>query len=122
MGTPKIYERFTMLFIRKDLDPDAHVQRVISLIFLPCTELIYVPVKPMINDDRKLIIDSANLNDRSMIGLRGGVVEETALTNTLKRLIVVGNVKLAGKFIQKLLIDLMAEHLGDKTRLPALLC
>lgn len=35
---------------------------------LPVTELIYVHSKLMIVDDRKCIIGSANINDRSLTG------------------------------------------------------
>lgn len=38
--------------------------------FVPVTELIYVHSKLMIIDDSKVIIGSANINDRSLLGSR----------------------------------------------------
>lgn len=37
---------------------------------LPMTELIYIHSKCMIVDDKHVIIGSANINDRSMLGSR----------------------------------------------------
>lgn len=38
--------------------------------YIPITELIYVHSKLMIVDDSKVIIGSANINDRSLLGSR----------------------------------------------------
>ena len=47
------------------------------------TELIYIHSKLLIVDDRRLIIGSANVNDRSLLGNRdtemGAYVEDTEL-------------------------------------------
>ena len=49
-----------------------------ELLFIPIclqtTELVYVHSKLMIVDDRKVIIGSANINDRSMLGDRDSEV------------------------------------------------
>ena len=37
---------------------------------IPTTEIIYIHSKLMIVDDRKVILGSANINDRSMLGMR----------------------------------------------------
>ncbi|KAL5960445.1 Phospholipase D1, partial [Taenia solium] len=67
------------------------------------TELVYIHGKLMIVDDRKLIIGSANINDRSMLGNRDSelavVVEEE-----------VGEGK--GGVVADMRRRLMAEHLG----------
>ena len=50
----------------------------------PVTEIVYVHSKAMIIDDRQVIIGSANINDRSMIGTRDSeiavLIEDTNLT------------------------------------------
>ena len=57
-----------------ELDPNQYVSvcglRTHDILHgVPVTELIYVHSKLMIVDDRKCIIGSANINDRSLIGL-----------------------------------------------------
>ncbi len=41
-----------------------------SNVYFQTSEFIYVHCKLMVVDDRKLIIGSANINDRSMLGYR----------------------------------------------------
>ena len=47
----------------------------------PVTEIVYIHSKLMIIDDKKIIVGSANINDRSMIGTRDSeiavLIEET---------------------------------------------
>ncbi len=74
----------------------------------------------MIVDDRKLIIGSANINDRSMLGDRdsevGIVVEETAQTGSLKRTVFAGEAVDVCEVVRRCRKSLMAEHLGALTR------
>ena len=37
---------------------------------IPVTDMIYIHSKLMIVDDRSIVIGSANINDRSMLGSR----------------------------------------------------
>ncbi|VUZ38993.1 unnamed protein product [Hymenolepis diminuta] len=80
------------------------------------TEQIYIHDKIMIVDDRKLIIGSANINDRSLLGERdselGLYVEEIPSSKS----------KVGEGVIAKMRLRLMAEHLGvfctDRPDLP----
>ncbi|KAM7536021.1 hypothetical protein Aperf_G00000096534 [Anoplocephala perfoliata] len=84
------------------------------------TEFIYVHSKLMIVDDRKLIIGSANINDRSMIGFRdselGLVAEDTAEVGALKEATFAGEKVFVGEVARRLRKSLMAEHLGVLTK------
>jgi phospholipase D1/2 len=76
------------------------------------TEQIYVHAKLMIIDDRTVIIGSANINDRSMIGVRDseiGVVVNDSITldSTMNGV----PVKVA-KYAHELRCNLFLEHLG----------
>ena len=78
----------------------------------PRTELIYIHSKLMIIDDRTVILGSANINDRSMLGTRDS--EFAVLINESPRL----NSKMNGKdykaanFAYTFRLNLFAEHLG----------
>ena len=78
----------------------------------PRTELIYIHSKLMIIDDRTVILGSANINDRSMLGTRDS--EFAVLINESPRL----NSKMDGKdykaanFAYTFRLNLFAEHLG----------
>ena len=78
----------------------------------PRTELIYIHSKLMIIDDRTVILGSANINDRSMLGTRDS--EFAVLINESQRL----NSKMDGKdykaanFAYTFRLNLFAEHLG----------
>ncbi|CAB3989453.1 Phospholipase D2 [Paramuricea clavata] len=76
------------------------------------TEIVYVHSKIMIVDDRKAIIGSANINDRSMLGDRDS--EVAVMIEDLD--FVDGNMNgigyKMGKFAHSLRCDLLKEHLG----------
>lgn len=80
------------------------------------TELIYVHCKMMIVDDRQIIIGSANVNDRSLLGDRDSelavVVEETETVGKFKTSHFAGEKVKVGVTAQQLRKELMAEHLG----------
>ena len=88
---------------------------------IPITELIYIHSKLMIIDDRKVLIGSANINDRSMLGTRDSefaviVKEEKLLDSTMD-----GKNYKAAKFAASFRKALMAEHLGLKKDDPILI-
>ncbi|VDN10736.1 unnamed protein product [Dibothriocephalus latus] len=80
------------------------------------TELIYVHCKLMVVDDRKLIIGSANINDRSMLGYRDSelavVAEDTPDCGSLKEATFAGTRVMVGNLARRFRKSLMAEHLG----------
>eukprot|EP00013_Stygamoeba_regulata_P009165 CAMPEP_0177670472 /NCGR_PEP_ID=MMETSP0447-20121125/24105_1 /TAXON_ID=0 /ORGANISM="Stygamoeba regulata, Strain BSH-02190019" /LENGTH=954 /DNA_ID=CAMNT_0019177633 /DNA_START=1 /DNA_END=2865 /DNA_ORIENTATION=+ len=75
-------------------------------------EQIYVHSKLMIVDDRYVIIASANINDRSLLGVRdseiGVVLEDIEFVCSS----MAGQPYLAGKSILELRLSLWREHLG----------
>ena len=87
---------------------------------VPKTEIIYIHSKLMIVDDTKVLIGSANINDRSMLGVRDSefaviIKEKKQLTNirTNKPFVMDGNRNYrAANFATNFRKDLMAEHLG----------
>ncbi|EUB58483.1 Phospholipase D2 [Echinococcus granulosus] len=84
------------------------------------TEFIYVHSKLMIVDDRKLIIGSANINDRSMLGYRDSelalVAEDVPEMGTLQEAMFAGEKVFVGSAARRLRKSLMAEHLGVLTK------
>ena len=76
------------------------------------TELIYVHSKLMIIDDEKVLIGSANINDRSMTGSRDSefalIIEEQNKIDS----IMDGKKYMASNYAKSLRKHLMAEHLG----------
>ncbi|KAL5010636.1 hypothetical protein ScPMuIL_012941 [Solemya velum] len=76
------------------------------------TELVYVHSKMMIVDDDTVIIGSANINDRSMLGDRDS--EMAVLVQDTQKFPVKMNGKrhMAGKFASSLRRTLFREHLG----------
>ncbi|KAK2179081.1 hypothetical protein NP493_515g01012 [Ridgeia piscesae] len=76
------------------------------------TELIYVHSKLMIVDDTKVIIGSANINDRSLIGKRDSelaiVVEDTKMVRSCMN----GQSCMVGQYASSLRKSLFREHLG----------
>ena len=76
------------------------------------TEIVYVHSKIMIVDDRKAIIGSANINDRSMLGDRDSevavIIEDLDMIDGK----IKGSDYKFGKFAHSLRCDLMKEHLG----------
>lgn len=76
------------------------------------SEQIYVHSKTMIVDDKRVIIGSANINDRSLRGDRDSEIavltEDTALVTSVMN----GKPFQASKFALELRLNLMKEHLG----------
>ena len=78
----------------------------------PRTELVYIHSKLMIVDDKTVILGSANINDRSMLGTRDS--EYAVMINETPKL----NSKMDGKdykaanFAYTFRVNLFAEHLG----------
>ncbi|KAJ1964017.1 hypothetical protein GGI12_001689 [Dipsacomyces acuminosporus] len=76
------------------------------------TELVYIHCKLMIVDDRYVIMGSANINDRSMVGNRDSeiamVVEDTEPVLTTMN----GRPYQAAKFAHSLRVQLCQEHTG----------
>jgi len=87
---------------------------------VPKTEIIYIHSKLMIIDDKTVLIGSANINDRSMLGDRDSefaviINEKQELKNrkTGKKFIMNGNSNYnASNFAVEFRKALMAEHLG----------
>ena len=81
---------------------------------IPVTELIYIHSKLLIVDDEKVLIGSANINERSMDGSRDSefavIIEEEKTCDS-----IMNNVKFTGsQYAISLRKRLMAEHLGLK--------
>ena len=78
----------------------------------PETELIYIHSKLMIVDDRTVILGSANINDRSMLGKRDS--EYAVIINEQRKLISImdGKPYKAANFAHSFRVNLFAEHLG----------
>ena len=78
----------------------------------PRTELIYIHSKLMIVDDKTVILGSANINDRSMLGTRDSeyavMINESPKLNSKMN----GNEYKAANFAYTFRINLFAEHLG----------
>ncbi|KAK6463764.1 phospholipase D [Scheffersomyces coipomensis] len=76
------------------------------------TEQLYIHAKIMIVDDKYAIIGSANINERSMRGVRdsevAAVVKDTEMITTTMN----GEPYKAGKFAHTMRMRLMREHLG----------
>ena len=81
---------------------------------IPKTELIYIHSKLMIVDDKQVIIGSANINDRSMLGDRDSefcvLIHEKEIEN--ENFIIDGQKTKAANFAHSFRTHLMAEHLG----------
>ena len=79
---------------------------------IPETELIYIHSKLMIVDDRTVILGSANINDRSMLGKRDS--EYAVIINEAKKMnsIMDGKPYKAANFAHSFRVNLFAEHLG----------
>lgn len=79
---------------------------------IPRTELIYIHSKVMIVDDLYVIMGSANINDRSMIGERDSefavIYKETPTIKTR----INETEFIASAFAKNLRMKLMTEHLG----------
>jgi phospholipase D1/2 len=93
----------------------------------PKTEIIYIHSKLMIVDDTKVLIGSANINDRSMIGSRDSEFaviikerKEIIDQKTKRNFLMNGNKYLAANFATSFRRALMGEHLGINPNDPIL--
>ena len=84
---------------------------------IPVTELIYIHSKLMIVDDQKVIMGSANINDRSMTGERDSefAVIFSDLNEEKPNSLMDGKPYSASKFAKSLRVSLLREHLGLKS-------
>ena len=88
---------------------------------IPKTEIIYVHSKLMIVDDTKVLIGSANINDRSMVGERDSEIAVLIEEEKQDYKIMNGESDYkAAKFAIMLRKKLMAEHLGIDSNDPIL--
>ena len=95
---------------------------------VPKTEIIYIHSKLMIIDDKTVLIGSANINDRSMLGDRDSelaviINEKQELANIKTGIKFIMNGKEnynASNFAAELRKNLMAEHLGINPNDPIL--
>lgn len=82
------------------------------------TEMVYVHSKVMIVDDHLVLLGSANINDRSMLGSRDSelavFIEDREFCLSKLR----SKTRQVGKFASSLRIRLMREHLGDLNEKP----
>lgn len=76
------------------------------------TEQLYIHAKTMVVDDRVAIIGSANINERSMRGLRDSEVAAIVRDKATIESTIDGEPYLVGKFAHTLRMRLMREHLG----------
>ena len=80
---------------------------------VPTTEIIYIHSKLMIVDDKHVIIGSANINDRSMLGSRDSefcvLIQEKVNESKYK---IDGETTPAADFAHSFRTSLLAEHLG----------
>lgn len=76
------------------------------------TEQLYIHAKTMIVDDRVAIIGSANINERSMRGLRDSEVATVVRDSEMIRSTMNGQPYSVGRFPHTLRLRLMREHLG----------
>lgn len=76
------------------------------------TEQLYIHAKCMIVDDRAVIIGSANINERSMLGSRDSEVASIVRDTDVLWSTMNGQPYLVGRFPHTLRMRLMREHLG----------
>lgn len=88
---------------------------------MPITELIYIHSKLMIIDDRKVLIGSANINDRSMLGTRDSEYAVIVKEEVKCPSIMNGKNFKCAKFAASFRKALMAEHMGLKPDDPILI-
>ncbi|KAI9658162.1 MAG: Phospholipase D1 [Alyxoria varia] len=79
------------------------------------TEQLYIHGKCMIVDDRYVIIGSANINERSMLGSRDSEVAAIVHDTELLESKMAGEPYQVGRFPHTLRMRLMREHLGIDT-------
>jgi phospholipase D1/2 len=78
----------------------------------PRTELIYIHSKLMIVDDTTVILGSANINDRSMLGTRDSEYAVMINENPKLESVMNGQPFKAANFAYTFRVNLFAEHLG----------
>ena len=76
------------------------------------TEQLYIHAKCMVVDDRIVIIGSANINERSMLGNRDSEVAAIVRDTDTVMSTMAGKPYRVGKFAHSLRLRLMREHLG----------
>ncbi|KAF2089290.1 phospholipase D [Saccharata proteae CBS 121410] len=76
------------------------------------TEQLYIHAKCMIVDDRIVIIGSANINERSMLGSRDSEVAAIVRDAEMIPSFMAGKPYMVAKFAHTLRVRLMREHLG----------
>ncbi|KAI5811737.1 hypothetical protein DFH27DRAFT_42727 [Peziza echinospora] len=76
------------------------------------TEQLYIHAKCMVVDDRIVIIGSANINERSMLGNRDSEVAAIVRDTDTIMSTMAGQPYRVGKFAHSLRLRLMREHLG----------
>jgi phospholipase D1/2 len=76
------------------------------------TEQLYIHAKVIIVDDRIALIGSANINERSMLGVRDSECAAVVRDTDMVWSIMDGEPYLVGRFAHTLRMRLMREHLG----------
>jgi phospholipase D1/2 len=76
------------------------------------TEQIYVHAKMMVVDDRFAIIGSANINDRSLLGVRDSEICAIIIDNDTETSQMNGKAIIVRSFAHRLRLALWQEHLG----------
>ncbi|XP_075905242.1 phospholipase D1 [Nelusetta ayraudi] len=79
------------------------------------TELIYVHSKMLIADDNTVIIGSANINDRSMLGKRDSEVAVIVEDSEMEAAVMDGQPYQAGRYALKLRLECFRAILGANT-------
>ena len=79
---------------------------------VPTTEIIYIHSKLMIVDDKYVIIGSANINDRSMLGKRDSEFCVVIHEKEKYKSIMDGKEIKVAQFAQSFRVNLLAEHMG----------
>ncbi|EGW32412.1 uncharacterized protein SPAPADRAFT_67029 [Spathaspora passalidarum NRRL Y-27907] len=104
---------------KKGINPDDYIQFFslrkwgrIGVNRTLVTEQLYIHAKIMLVDDRAAIIGSANINERSMRGVRDSEVAIIVRDKEMIASTMNGEPYLAGKFAHTLRMRLMREHLG----------
>uniref|UniRef100_UPI00398F5682 phospholipase D2-like isoform X2 n=1 Tax=Pristiophorus japonicus TaxID=55135 RepID=UPI00398F5682 len=78
----------------------------------PVSELIYIHSKMLIADDRQVIIGSANINDRSMLGKRDSEMAVLVEDSEMVTSVMDGEEYQAGRFAHHLRLQCFKIHLG----------
>ncbi|KAF2138543.1 uncharacterized protein K452DRAFT_87979 [Aplosporella prunicola CBS 121167] len=79
------------------------------------TEQLYIHAKCMVVDDRIVIIGSANINERSMLGSRDSEVAAIVRDTEMLPSMMAGKPYKVSRFAHTLRVRLMREHLGIDT-------